>query len=104
MRQRRFFTARLDAGGEIIPLKKQEEIDIVALDGKNILLCECKWQNASIGAEVLEDLMKQGNLFYAEQKYFYVFAKEAFSEECKKKAAEVPNLGLVTFSEMLNYS
>ena len=48
--------------------------------------------------------MKQGNLFYAEQKYFYVFAKEAFSEECKKKAAEVPNLGLVTFSEMLNYS
>lgn len=80
--------------------KKQEEIDIVALNEDHILLGECKWQNAPIGADVLESLLTQGNLFYMPKKYFYVFAKRTFSEECGKMAAKYENVFLVSFVDM----
>ena len=80
--------------------KRQEEIDIVVLDESHILLGECKWQNAPVGVDVLRDLILQGNLFYIQEKWFYVFAKTTFTKDCINYAEKSKNIRLITFDEM----
>ena len=80
--------------------KRQEEIDIVALNEQQILLGECKWQNAPVGSDVIRDLMLQGNLFYMTEKWFYVFAKDSFTKEAVQCAEQYKNLRLISFKEM----
>lgn len=80
--------------------KRQEEIDIVALDDDNILFGECKWQNAPVGMDVLKDLVKQGDLFHSENKWFYIFSKDSFTEECENYVKSKSNFFLITFQKM----
>ena len=80
--------------------KRQEEIDIVALSEQQILLGECKWQNAPVGSDVIHDLILQGNLFYMTEKWFYVFAKNSFTKEAVQCAEQYQNLRLISFKEM----
>ena len=81
--------------------KCQEEIDIVAFDDNNILFGECKWQNVPVGMDVLKDLIKQGDLFHAENKWFYVFSKDCFTEECAQYVKNKSNFFLITFQQMI---
>lgn len=81
--------------------KRQEEIDIVALDDDNILFGECKWQNAPVGMDVLKDLVKQGDLFHSENKWFYIFSKDSFTEECENYVKSKSNFFLITFQHMI---
>lgn len=80
--------------------KRQEEIDIVAFDNNHILLGECKWINSDVEIDVLVDLLGQGNLFWQEHKWYYLFSKNSFTENVKKIALENKNIFLNSFLDM----
>ncbi len=67
--------------------KKQEEIDIVALDGKeNVLFAECKWRNEPVDKSTVENLVGKGRIFSCKNKYYMVFCKSGFTRGAKEYA------------------
>ena len=74
--------------------KNTYEIDIVALNEntKDILFCECKWENKKTDAGVLEDLQKKSgfvNWYPGERKeYFAVISKAGFTRRAEKFAEQ----------------
>lgn len=83
------------------PLKKgQEEIDIIAFSKNAAIFCECKWKDY-VGIEVLEDLKRKAALFpQFEQKYYYIFAKTAFSAPLLNTAKQDNAIKLITLDEI----
>lgn len=81
--------------------KSQEEIDIMGADKESALFGECKWTNEKVDLGVLETIAERSNLFHYKQKHFYLFAKTGFTKGCMDKAAEMGNVTLVTYEEML---
>lgn len=81
--------------------KTQEEIDIMGADKDSALFAECKWTNEKADLSVLETLVERSNLFNYRKKHFYLFAKTGFTKGCRDKAAEMGNVTLVEYHEML---
>ncbi len=53
---------------------RQDEIDIVALDGRgSYILCECKWTRKKVGTNLLEDLERKAQKFSDAKKVYYGF-------------------------------
>ncbi len=81
--------------------KAQEEIDIMGTAKEAALFGECKWTNERVDLAVLEKLMERSELFPHKQKHLYLFAKSGFSAGCIDKAAQMGNVTLVSYAEML---
>lgn len=81
--------------------KTQEKIDIMGTDKDSALFAECKWTNEKVDLGVLETLVERSNLFHYKQNHFYLFAKTGFTKGCMDKAAEMGNVTLVSYNEML---
>ena len=81
--------------------KSQEEIDIMGTDKNAALFAKCKWTNEKVDLGVLVTLVERSNLFSYNEKYFYLFAKSGFTKGCTDKAAELGNVTLVAYDEML---
>lgn len=81
--------------------RAQEEIDIMGTDKDTALFAECKWTNEKVDLGVLETLAERSNLFQYKQRHFYLFAKTGFTKGCMDKAAEMGNVTLVEYAEML---
>lgn len=81
--------------------RAQEEIDIMGTDKDAALFAECKWTNEKVDLGVLETLAERSNLFQYKQRHFYLFAKTGFTKGCMDKAAEMGNVTLVEYAEML---
>ena len=82
--------------------RKQEEIDILGVDDKEaVLFGECKWTNEKVDLSVLEKLLDRSRLFRIEKAHFYLFAKSGFTKGCADKAAELGNVTLVTYGDIL---
>ena len=81
--------------------KSQEEIDIMGADRDSALFAECKWTNEKVDLGVLETLVERGQLFGYKKKYFYLFAKTGFTKGCIDRAAEMGNITLIIYDEML---
>lgn len=81
--------------------RTQEEIDIMGTDKDSALFAECKWTNEKVDLSVLETLAERSNLFQYKQKHFYLFAKTGFTKGCMDMAAEMGNVALVAYSDML---
>ena len=84
----------------IQPLPQRTQIPIGA-DKEAVLLAECKWTNEKVDLNVLETLVGRSNLFPYKQKHFYLFAKTGFTKGCMDKAAEMGNVTLLSYDEML---
>ena len=70
--------------------KRQEEIDIVALDDNNIIFGECKWRNELVGIKVYNELVEKSNLFKGyTNKYYFLFSKSGFTKELVEQAEEL---------------
>lgn len=80
--------------------RRQEEIDIMAVQGQSALFCECKWRQNPIGADVAEMLVERGQLFRFESRYFIVFSKTGFQEDAVLYKETRPHLQLVSFEDM----
>lgn len=81
--------------------RQQFEIDIMGAEDKDTALFgECKWRNEKVDLDVLETLMERGELFAFKNKYYYVFAKNGFTQRCMDRADEVGNVILVSYEDM----
>ncbi len=62
--------------------KKEVEIDLIAKDGNNYLIGECKWQNENVDYRVLQDLKEKAEIFNKnrEQTWFCLFSKSGFTK------------------------
>jgi len=83
--------------------RKEVEIDLVAMDGNNMLFCECKWTNETMKPNVLEQLEKKADAFRKErdETWFYLFSKSGFSPELIKRASLEKNIVLITLDDII---
>lgn len=82
--------------------KSQTEIDIMGEQDKNsALFAECKWTNEKVDLGVLETLVQRSQLFAYKNVHLFLFAKSGFTKGCIDKAAELGNVSLVSFEDML---
>ena len=82
--------------------KRQEEIDIMAVQDDQALLGECKWRNADINMEILRQLLERGNLFHYAQQYYMLFSKTGFTKDVKEYVENTPNIKLISFNDICN--
>jgi AAA+ ATPase superfamily predicted ATPase len=81
--------------------RREEEIDFIAFAGEKAVFGECKWRNAQIGENALEDLMRKAGLFKVFTAVFYIlFSKSGFTDAMKSRAAEHGNVILTGVDEM----
>lgn len=81
--------------------RTQEEIDIMGTDKDSALFAECKWTNEKVDLGVLETLAERSGQFRYKNKHLYLFAKTGFTKGCVEKAAELGNVTLVKFEDMI---
>lgn len=83
--------------------KAQTEIDIMGEQDKNTaVFSECKWTNEKVDQSVLELLIKRSHLFSYKNMHYYLFAKSGFTQGCIDKAAELGNVTLVSYTDIVN--
>jgi AAA+ ATPase superfamily predicted ATPase len=83
------------------PVKKlEEEIDILAINGKQCIVGECKWRNRKMNRQDFEKLFEKSMLLPYEERYFYLFSKSGFEKSLLTIASERNDLALVTFDSI----
>lgn len=80
--------------------RRQEEIDLLSIDDDTLLLGECKWTNENVDLPILTSLLERGDLFWQDEKWFYLFAKRGFTEAVREIAAKNEHIRLVSFQDM----
>lgn len=83
--------------------KRQEEIDIMAIQNENALFCECKWRNSATSLDVITLLEERGELFHFESKYYIVFSKNGFTDEVREYSKSHDNIRLISFADINQY-
>lgn len=82
----------------------QAEIDIMGEQDKDTALFgECKWTNQKTDEGVLETLLHRSRLFSYHRPYFYLFSKSGFTNGCIERAAQLGNVTLVSYTDILTY-
>lgn len=81
--------------------RRQEEIDLMAAAGDKALFGECKWRNGEVGQDIIETLIKRGELFSYPEKFYIVFSKSGFQETAVAYSGQRQRVTLVPFAEML---
>ena len=83
--------------------KKQVEIDIMGeVDKQTALFGECKWTNEKVDVGILDTLVYRSQLFPYTNTHLYLFSKSGFTKGCIDKAAELGNVKLITFEDIVN--
>jgi len=82
----------------------QEEIDIIATDSHDYLICECKWRNEKIDISVLKKLKVKADIFNKnrDKTWYVLFSKSGFTKAVHKEASTDKNIILVDLSTLLN--
>jgi AAA+ ATPase superfamily predicted ATPase len=82
-------------------LKQEEEIDILAINGKEALFGECKWRKALTSIDTLKDLIRKSELFkdFAVKRYV-LFSKSGFTAGLRKAAMERGDVDLSGLKDM----
>ena len=69
--------------------RREEEIDFVAFSGDKAVFGECKWRNALVGEDTLDELVRKSNLFTSFVDIRYIlFSKSGFTDALKYKAKQ----------------
>ena len=84
-------------------LHKQVEIDLIAGDGTDYLMCECKWRNELIDLSVLQELRRKADAFLEKRNHtwYVLFSKSGFTSAVKEEAERDENVLLVTLDDMI---
>lgn len=80
--------------------KRQEEIDLMAIQDNQALLGECKWRNAPVNREILEQLLDRGCLFHYDKIRYFLFSKTGFTEDVLEYEEADSSLYLVSFGDI----
>lgn len=83
---------------------KQVEIDLIANDGKDYLICECKWRNEKTDLGVLNELRENADIFNKKRDntWFVLFTKVGFTDAVLKVAESDPNIILVDMNKIMD--
>ena len=82
--------------------RTQTEIDIMGeQDYETALFGECKWTNEKVDTGVLDKLVKRSQMFHYRKVWLYLFGKNGFTEGCRRRAEEMGNVVLVTYSNIV---
>ncbi|MDR2572491.1 MAG: ATP-binding protein [Oscillospiraceae bacterium] len=82
-------------------MRREEEIDFIALSNNSATFGECKWKKERIGNDILEDIIRKSMLFSGFDKVYYIlFSKSGFSETLHKRAGDQSNIMLVSVDDM----
>lgn len=83
---------------------KQVEIDLIANDGKDYLICECKWRNEKTDIGVLNELKENADIFNKKRDntWFILFTKVGFTDAVLKEAEADSNIILVDMNHIMN--
>ena len=86
--------------------KKQAEIDIVASDGTEYLLGECKWRNEKIKGQVLTELRAKAEVFLPAGKkpWLALFSKSGFADAVRRAAKADDHVLLFTLEDIMGGS
>ena len=81
----------------------QEEIDLIANDGKDYLFGECKWRNEKLDISVLKDLKAKADAFRINRKnsYYVLFSKYGFTEAVLNEVRSDDSILLVDLAELM---
>lgn len=81
----------------------QEEIDLIAGDGNDYLICECKWRNEKLDSAVLERLKEKADIFNKNRKntWYVFFSKSGFTEAVVKAASVDDSIILVDLEKLI---
>lgn len=83
---------------------RQVEIDLVAKEDKDYLICECKWTNEETGIAVLHDLWKKADAMTKNRgrTWFVLFSKSGFTDTVVQEAAVRSDILLISLEEILS--
>lgn len=70
--------------------RRQEEIDLVATDGRQYIFGECKWRNEPMPLSVLETLQERADICRSKrgETWFALFSKSGFTDALQEAARE----------------
>ncbi len=86
------------------PATRQEtEIDLIAQDGHDYLICECKWKNERLDISVLNELKKKADIFSRDRNntYYVLFSKSGFTDAIMAEAEKDEGIILVTLNDLM---
>lgn len=75
-----------------------DEIDIMATDGKKIILGECKFKNSPMAKADFEDLKRKNK--YENETYYYLFSKSGFNKGLIE-LTKTENLKLINLEDLI---
>ena len=83
----------------------QEEIDLIAKDGKDYIFGECKWRNEKLDLPVLRELKTKADIFSTNRNstYYVLFSKSGFTDAVINEAKSDSNIMLVDLKELMNF-
>ena len=81
-------------------LKKQEEIDILALDDENAIICECKYTNEKFDLKQLKDLEQSAFCINKENKSFIIFSKSGVTTKVEELIIDDSNYKVLTIEDL----
>lgn len=82
----------------------QIEIDLVANDGNDYLICECKWRNEKLDLSVLKRLREKADIFHKKRDntWFILFSKSGFTDAVVEEARKDKAIILVDMDKIIN--
>jgi len=82
----------------------QVEIDLVANDGADYLICECKWRNEKLDMSVIKKLTEKADIFSKSRNntWFVFFSKSGFTDAVIEEAKNNGNIILVGLDELMS--
>ena len=82
--------------------KTQTEIDIVASNGADSLLCECKWRNETTGSKTLANLREKASIFSQPNQtpWLALFSKSGFTKAVRQEAQKDGRVLLFALDDM----
>ncbi len=82
----------------------QIEIDLIAEDSKEYLICECKWKNEKLDLSVLKQLKEKANVFSKNRRktWYVLFSKSGFTDAVIEEAKKDPSIMLVDLNQIMS--
>lgn len=80
--------------------KRQEEIDIVAINQENAIICECKYTEKPFDEKELSNLQASAPCIKRKNNFFWIFSRKGVSSGVKKKIHNQSNYKVFTIKDL----
>ena len=81
--------------------KKQEEIDLLATDDEDAVICECKYTEDPFDEKQLKDLQDSALCVKQQNKSYIIFSKNGVSSGVEKHLKNLSGYSVVTLDALI---